>query len=76
MAGAAYLCPLAMRQAPGRDHYPADAVPHSGKQDPGLGVEALAICQQILLKREFDILERELHPAHDLANLVALRALP
>jgi hypothetical protein len=65
-----------VRNAPGRDHHPANAVAHSGKQDPGLGVEALTVRQQILLKREFDILKWELHPAHDLTDLVALRALP
>jgi hypothetical protein len=64
------------RQPPGRDRHPADAVAHPGEQDPGLGIEALTVRQQILIEREFDILERELYRADNLADPVAIRASP
>jgi hypothetical protein len=65
-----------MRQATRRDHHPTDAVAHSGEQNSGFNIKALAVGKQILLQRKFDIFERQLYPAQNLTYPVAIRALP
>jgi hypothetical protein len=46
------------RQAPGGNGNPPDTIAHPGQQDPSLGIEALAMRQQVLFQREFYVRQR------------------
>lgn len=57
-AGPGARCSPAFKPA-GRDCNPGDAVAHTGKQHPRLGIQSATVLQEIVLERELEIFQRQ-----------------